>query len=227
MPIAAVIFDIDGTLVDSVDLHARAWQEALAHFGYELPFEKVRHEIGKGADKLIPDLIGQEESPRVFDKLDQFRGNLWKSKYLDQVKPFPRVRDLFQRILDDGKQIVLASSSKRDELKRYKQVAGIDDLIRDETSADDVDKSKPSPDAIEAALGKLGHPHPAAVVMVGDTPWDATAAARAGVETIAVLCGGFPEGELLDAGAVAIYRDPADLLARYAQSPLNPRQSAA
>ncbi len=220
MVVTAAIFDIDGTLVDSVDMHARAWQEAFARFGHDIPFEKIRHEIGKGADKLIPDLLGSEETKRVYDELDCSRSNLWKRKYLNQVKPFPKVRELFQRILDDGKQIVLASSSKGDELKKYKQIAGIDDLIKDETSADDVDKSKPSPDAVEAALEKLGHPDQEKVVMIGDTPWDIMAATRARVKCIGVLCGGFPEQELLAAGAVAIYRDPADLLANYDASPL-------
>jgi HAD superfamily hydrolase (TIGR01549 family) len=217
--VTAAIFDIDGTLVDSVDLHAHAWQEAFEHFGFRIPYEKVRHEIGKGSDKLIPDLIGEAESKRVFDDLDKFRGNLWKSKYFEQVKAFPKVRELFQRILRDGKQIVLASSAKGDDLKKYKQIAEIDDLVNDETSSDDVEKSKPSPDIVEAALAKLGHPDPATVIMIGDTPWDIMAA-KAGVRSIAVLCGGFTEEELRAAGASGIYRDPADLLANYEASPL-------
>lgn len=219
MAVTAAIFDIDGTLVDSVDLHARAWQEAFQHFGYNIPFEKVRHEIGKGSDKLIPDLLGEEVAKRVFDELDEFRGKLWKSKYFERVKSFPKVRELFQRILQDGNQIVLASSAKGDELKSYKQIAGISDLVQDETSSDDVDKSKPSPDAIHAALAKLKISDPSTVLMVGDTPWDVIAAKKAGVKTVAVLCGGFPEEELRSAGAVAIYRDAADILARYRQSP--------
>ena len=215
MDLKGVISDIDGTLVDSVDLHARAWQEALAHFGYDIPFEKVRHEIGKGSDKLIPDLIGENEAKRVFDDLDKFRGDLWKSKYFHQVKPFPRVRELFQRLLRDDKRVVLASSAKGDELKKYKQIASIEDLVKEETSSDDVDKSKPSPDVVEAALGKLKDVDRANVVMIGDTPWDVIAAVKAKVRTIGVLSGGFPEQELRAAGAVAIYRDPEDLLANY------------
>ncbi|MGZ4816714.1 MAG: HAD family hydrolase, partial [Terriglobales bacterium] len=105
------------------------------------------------------------------------------------------------------------------ELKNYKEIAQIDDLIQDEISSDDVDKSKPSPDVVEAALAKLNHPDPATVVMVGDTPWDAVAAAKARVKTIGMLCGGFPEQELRAAGCIAIYRDPADLLANYESSP--------
>ena len=227
MPVNAVIFDIDGTLVDSVDLHARAWQEAFEHFGYKIPFERIRHEIGKGSDKFIPDLLGPEESSRVFEELDGFRGQLWKSKYFDRVKPFPRVRELFQRILREGKRIVLASSAKGDELKKYKQIAGIDDLVQDETSSDDVDESKPSPDAIKAALAKLDQPDPATVIMIGDTPWDILAAAKAHVATIVVLCGGFPEEELRGAGCIGVYRDPADLLARYDSSPLGRKETQA
>jgi HAD superfamily hydrolase (TIGR01549 family) len=221
------IFDIDGTLVDSVDLHARAWQEAFEHFGYNIPFEQIRHEIGKGSDKLIPDLLGLSEAKRAFDDLDEFRGKLWKSKYLSQVKPFPKVRELFERILQDGKKIVLASSAKADELKKYKEIARVDDLIDEETSSDDVDQSKPSPDVIEVALDKLGRPNPATVVMVGDTPWDIMAASKAGVKSIGVLCGGFPEAELRSAGVVKIYRDPADLLANYSASPLAVESRAA
>lgn len=220
MTVKAAIFDIDGTLVDSVDLHARAWQETFQHFGYNIQFQKVRHEIGKGSDKLIPDLLGEDEAKRVSDELDKFRSQLWKSKYFDQVEAFPKVRELFERMLSDGKQIVLASSAKGDELKKYKEIAGIADLVKDETSADDVDKSKPSPDVIHAALAKLKSPDPATVIMVGDTPWDAMAAAKAGVKTLGVLCGGFPEKELRAAGAVAIYQDPADMLAHYETSPL-------
>src|SRR4051812_24866746 len=107
----AVIFDIDGTLVDSVDLHARAWQEAFRHFGYDIPFEDIRHEIGKGADKLIPHFLPPDENQRIGKELDKFRSELWKKKYLHQVKPFPKVRELFQRVLADGKKIALASSA--------------------------------------------------------------------------------------------------------------------
>ena len=218
MAVRGVIFDIDGTLIDSVDLHAQAWQEALRHYGYEIEFGRARHEIGKGGDHLIPDLTGLPPNGSRFKELERFRSEIWKSKYLARVNPFPKVRQLFENILRDGKKIVLASSAKGDELKKYRQIAGIDDLVRDETSADDVDRSKPSPDAIEAALGALHHTDPETVVMIGDTPWDVIAAAKVQVRTLAVLCGGFPGEELRAAGAVAIYRDPADLLANYESS---------
>lgn len=223
----AVIFDVDGTLVDSVDLHAQAWKEAFQHFGYDFDLGEVRHQIGKGSDKLIPHFLPPKEVDHIGKELDQYRGKLWKSKYLPLVKAFPKVRELFERILQDGKRIVLASSAKGDELEAYKKIAGIDDLVEKETSSDDVENSKPDPDIIHAAMQKLGGVHPHEVIMVGDTPYDVEAAKKADVPTIAVLCGGFPEVELNGAGAVAIYRNPEDLLQHYEDSPLADTQEQA
>ncbi len=141
---------------------------------------------------------------------------------MPQVRPFPKVRELFQRILADGKRIALASSGKKDEVEVYEKIAGIDDLIDDEdkTSSDDAEHSKPDPDIFQAALGKLGKIPANEVIAVGDTPYDAEAAGKAGLRTIGVLCGGFPEADLRAAGCIAIYRDPADLLAHYETSPI-------
>jgi HAD superfamily hydrolase (TIGR01549 family) len=223
----AVIFDVDGTLVDSVDLHAQAWKEAFQHFGYDFDLDEIRHQIGKGSDKLIPHFLPPKEVDHIGKELDEFRGKLWKSKYLSKVKPFPKVRELFQRILHDGKRIVLASSAKGDELNTYKKIANVDDLVERETSSDDVENSKPDPDIIHAAMQKLGDVDPQDVIMVGDTPYDVEAAKKAGVASIAVLCGGFPEVELSGAGAAAIYRDPAYLLEEYEGSPLAGRKEQA
>jgi HAD superfamily hydrolase (TIGR01549 family) len=216
----AIIFDIDGTLVDSVDLHARAWQEAFRKFGHEVEFEKVRHQIGKGGDQLMPVFLSATELERSGEELEKYRGELFKRDYLPQVRAFPQVRELFECILRDGKRIALASSAKKDELKTYKEIARITDLIEEETSADDADKSKPHPDIFEAALAALGDVRNDEAIVIGDTPYDAEAAGKIKLRTIGVLCGGFPEAELRAAGCTHIYRDPADLLARYAQSPL-------
>ncbi len=130
-------------------------------------------------------------------------------------KRFPKVRELFQRIKDDGKQIVLASSAKADELDVYKKIARIDDLIESETSSDDADRSKPYPDIFQAALARLKGVAPENAVVIGDTPYDAQAASKANLKTIGFLCGGWTEEELRGAGCVAIYRDAEHLLRQY------------
>ena len=216
--IKAVIFDIDGTLVDSVDLHARAWQEAFRRFGKEIPYAQVRHQIGKGGDQLMPVFFSEEELDEIGPEMEKYRGELYKREYLPRVRAFPRVRELFLKIKEDGLRLALASSAREDELGAYKKIARIEDLVEEETSADDADKSKPHPDIFEAALGRLGDLGPGEAVVVGDTPYDALAAGRAGLRTIGVLCGGFPEPELRAAGCVQIFAGPADLLERYGES---------
>jgi HAD superfamily hydrolase (TIGR01549 family) len=218
--IKAVIFDVDGTLVDSVDLHARAWQEAFAHFGKHFDFERVRYQIGKGGDQLMPVFLSEEELDEFGEELEEYRGELFKREYLPRVKAFPAVRELFRRVKDEGLRIALASSAKADELKTYKKLADIEDLVEEETSADDAEKSKPHPDIFEAALEQLGDVQPSETVVVGDTPYDAQAAGKAGLKTIGLLSGGFPEEDLRAAGCDPVYRDAADLLANFDTSPL-------
>ena len=218
--IKAVIFDIDGTLVDSVDLHAKAWQEAFKKFGRDIPYEKVRSQIGKGGDQLMPVFFSDNELQEFGKEMEEYRSHLYKMKYLPRVRAFPKVRELFERILADGKQIALASSAKEDELATYKKLAKIDDLIAEETSADDVEKSKPHPDIFADAISKLKGVDAQQCIVVGDSPYDAEAARKIHVQTIGVLCGGFPVNELRFAGCIFISRDPADLLDNYDLSPL-------
>jgi HAD superfamily hydrolase (TIGR01509 family) len=218
----AVIFDIDGTLVNSVDLHARAWQEAFAHFGHQVEFSAVRSQIGKGGDQLMPVFLSKEEIDNRGQEIEEYRSKLYKQQYFPQVRGFPEVRRLIERIKGNGFQVALASSAKSDELQIYKRIAGIEDLIDEETSADDADKSKPHPDIFKTALDRLGVAASEAIV-VGDSPYDAQAAGKIGLRTIGVLCGGFPEVDLCKAGCIAIYRDPADLLRRFDPSVLSRR----
>lgn len=222
----AAIFDVDGTLIDSVDAHAHAWQEALAKFGYQVPFTDVRSQIGKGGDQLMPVFVPAEDLERIAEALEKYRGELFKQRYLPGLRPFPDVRALIERVLGAGLQVALASSAKADEVEEYKRIAGIDDLIAHETSSDDVERSKPHPDVFHAALRRLHDVDPADAIVVGDTPYDAEAAKKAGLATVGVLCGGFPEADLRAAGCMAIYRDPAELLARFEESPLSPRRSS-
>ena len=215
--IQAAIFDIDGTLIDSVDLHARAWQQALRQFGHDVPFDMVRHQIGKGGDQLVPVFLTRSEQQQYGKDLEEYRAKLWKQNYMHQVQAFPRVRPLFERLQEDGVRIALASSAKGDELEFYKRLAGIADLVDEATSSDDAERSKPHPDIFEAALSKLGEPDLSEVVAVGDSPYDAEAARKIDLRCIGVRCGGFPEQELLAAGCSAIYNDCTDLLHNYPQ----------
>jgi beta-phosphoglucomutase-like phosphatase (HAD superfamily) len=147
----AVIFDVDGTLVDSVDLHAHAWVDAFRDYGHQVDFGKVRAQIGKGGDELMPVFLSEAELKQYGQELENHRRQILKDRYLSLVKGFPKVRELFKRLLDDGKQIVLAPSAKEDELETYKKVAGIEDLVQAETSSDDAARSKPHPDIFEEA----------------------------------------------------------------------------
>jgi len=225
----AVIFDIDGTLLDSVDFHAEAWLRAFHHFGYtQVTFDEVRSQIGKGGDQLMPVFVPQQDLARIGEALEKWRSELFRREYLPRVKPFPEVRELFQRLKDDGWQLALASSSNKQDLEQYKKIANIADLLEADTSADDAERSKPHPDIFAAALEQLGGLRPTEVVVIGDSPYDAEAARKLGVrEIVGVLCGGFPEDELRKAGCVLIYRDPADILARYAESLFATKREAA
>jgi len=220
--IEAIIFDIDGTLLDSVDLHAKAWQEAFAHFGHKIMFEDVRKQIGKGGDQLMPVFLTEDELERYGKELSEFRGRLFKQKYLALVKPFPGVRQLFETVKAHGQRPALASSAKADELGVYMRIAKIEDLVEVGTSSGDAEKSKPDPDIFQAALDRLGKTDHGSVVAVGDTPYDAQAAGKAGLKTVGVLCGGFPAEELKSAGCIALYAGPEDLLQHYDESPLAP-----
>lgn len=222
----AVIFDIDGTLLDSVDLHAEAWQEAFHEFGHEIEFQKIRSQIGKGGDQLLPVFLSPEELKEKGKALEEFRSSLFKEKYLRRVKPFPGVRELFKKVKGNGQRVALASSAKGDELKTFERIAGIEDLVEVETSSADAERSKPHPDIFEAALEHLGNKVSREdVIVVGDSPYDAEAAGKAGLRTVGVRCGGFPEADLRRAGCIAIFDGPEDLLRRYEESPLSKRLS--
>jgi HAD superfamily hydrolase (TIGR01509 family) len=216
----AVVFDVDGTLVDSVDLHARCWQEAFARYGRQLPLQKIRNQIGKGGDLIIPTFFPEEEVERWGEELDQYRSELFREEYLQRVRPFPGVRELFERIRADGKHVALASSGKESEVEHYLELLGVGELIDGMTTGDQAARSKPFPDIFAAALAQLGV-SPAEAVVVGDSPFDAEAAGRLGSRVVCVLCGGFDPEDLRHAGCSSFFRDPEDLLLRYDQSPLS------
>jgi HAD superfamily hydrolase (TIGR01509 family) len=214
-----VIFDLDGTLVDSNELHVQAWDRAFRKFGKQFALTELRSQIGKGSDQYLPEFLTSDEIQEFGEELDKFRSAFFKKEMLPQVRPFPRVRDLFLRIRADGKGIALASSGKSEEVDAYTRLCDIEDLVDAQVTSDDADSSKPAPDVFEVSLKKL-RVDPSRAVAVGDTRFDAESAGTAGVAAIGLLCGGTQLEDLQAAGMIAIYQHPADLLGRYETSPL-------
>jgi phosphoglycolate phosphatase-like HAD superfamily hydrolase len=218
MPKAA-IFDLDGTLLDSVDLHALAWHEAMEKFGHDVSFEKARSQIGKGGDKLIPEFLSDEAQRDHGKELEEWRGRRFKSQYLPLVRPFSAVPDLLRRVRDAGLRIAIGSSAKKDELEKYLDIARIADLVDVTASSEDAEESKPAPDIFEVVLKKLKIEGRDAVA-IGDSPYDAQAAGKATIATIGVLCGGFTEDLLRQAGCVEVHPGPAALFANFPKTNL-------
>ncbi|HET7654731.1 MAG TPA: HAD family hydrolase [Acidimicrobiales bacterium] len=213
-----ILFDIDGTLVDSNYLHTIAWFRAFDSVGYRVPMARIHRAIGMGSDKLIPSLIGDDADPKNADEL---HGEHYRQLH-DELRAFDRAGDLLRACKERGARVVLATSAKERDLEALTRAIDADDAIDEITSSDDVDESKPDPDIFQAAMQKAGlDPHE--TIVVGDTKWDVEAARRSGLDTVAVLTGGWSRQELGDAGAVAVYDDVADLLANLDASPLGDR----
>ncbi len=220
MAIKAAVFDVDGTLIDSVDLHAKAWQEAMRQFGKEVGWEDIRSQIGKGGDQIIPHYFAEEEAKHIEQDLKACEKQTYRSRYLGQARPFPRVRELFERIRRAGLKTALATSSPELELKYNKDLANITDLVDAESNAEDAEKSKPHPDIFEAVVERMGDVEAGECVAIGDSPYDAEAAIKAGMHAVGFLSGGFPEEWLRKAGCMEIYLGAEDLLRRFDESPL-------
>ncbi|MDQ6871887.1 MAG: HAD family hydrolase [Gemmatimonadota bacterium] len=220
MSLQGVIFDVDGTLLDSNDAHAQSWVETFAEAGYEVPFEVVRPLIGMGADKLLPTTIAIRHDSEQGKKLLKRRGEIFREKYLPRLRPLPGARGLVLRVRDDGLKAIVATSAKDDELKGLLKAAEVEDLMEEKATASDAKRSKPDPDIVEAAIDESGV-SPRNAVMIGDTPYDVEAATRAGVRVIAFRSGGWDDASLK--GAAQIYDGPADLLSHYDASLLGRR----
>jgi HAD superfamily hydrolase (TIGR01509 family) len=212
-----IILDVDGTLVDSNEAHARAWAEALTRHGHTTTVEQVRPLIGMGGDKILPRLSGIDKDTPEGEQISSDRMEIFKTRYLPQLNAFPQTRQLLERMKRDGMTLVVASSAQEDELDPLLELAGAHDYIEAKTSGSDVEQSKPAPDIVEAALHKLALPAND-VIMLGDTPYDIEAAGKLAIRVIAFRGGGFSDEDLKN--AVAIYNDPADLLANYDTSPV-------
>jgi phosphoglycolate phosphatase-like HAD superfamily hydrolase len=213
-----VLLDVDGTLIDSNDAHARAWIDALRAHGYSVPFEQVRPLIGMGGDKLLPALTGLDPESGEAERIGKTHGELFLERELPTLQPTRGARALLERMLSEGLELAVATSAKVDAVRALLERAGVADLIQLASSADDAERSKPDPDIVRAAL-RLSGSQAAHSAMIGDTPYDVAAAARARVPSIALRCGGWWDDGALS-GATAIYDDPADLLAHYDESPL-------
>lgn len=213
-----VIFDVDGTLIDSNKLHAAAWQKAFAKYDRHFEFEDILSQIGKGGDQLMPVFLSRMEIVIFGDELEDYRKKVFEEEYLPKVRPFPNVRQLFERIKENDARIILASSAAEDELEEFKKIMNVEDLLNDETSSDDAESSKPEPDIFLAAIKKLGNPPKNECVVVGDTPYDAAAGNKAGLEVIGLTCGGWSKDKLKNAGCIEIYESPTDLLQHFDES---------
>ena len=212
------ILDVDGTLVDTNYQHTLAWQRAFRQHGIVLPAWRIHRHIGMGGDKIVAALAGEDAESKCGDAIRAAEQVLYM-ELIDEVEPMPGARRLIDTLKDRGSRIVLASSAKPNEIEHYIDLLDVRDVIDDWTSAGDVDATKPDPDLVDAAIHKTGCSADDAV-MVGDTTWDCIAAAKAGVPTVGLLSGGFSEQELREAGAVAVYPTPADLVERLTETPL-------
>ena len=216
----AVLLDIDGTLVDSNDAHAQAWQAVFERNGYPVSFERVRELIGEGGDKLLPAITRLDASSPDGKRLATERRALFEHVYLPRLRAFPRAGALIERLHAQGFSLVVASSATDDELQPLLELCGALPFISHQTSSDDAQHSKPDPDIVQVALRKA-RCAPSEAILLGDTPYDVDAAVKAGVRAVAVRSGGHPDSAL--ARAIAIYDDVADLLTHFDSSPFSNR----
>lgn len=213
----AVLLDIDGTLVDSNDLHAESWRVALAEHGFVVSFDRLRGMIGMGSDKLLPKVVGLSPDDARGARIVETRSELFLREYVQKVRAFPGARALVERIIDRGHRPVVATSANERELEALLARANLSDLLLVRTSSDQAKRSKPDPDIVQAALDKA-RAAPREAIMLGDTPYDLKAAARAGVGFVGVRSGGYDDAALR--GALAVYRDAAELHTLFDESPL-------
>jgi HAD superfamily hydrolase (TIGR01509 family) len=209
--VAGVLFDVDGTLVDTTYLHAVAWWAALRQFGHDVPAARIHRGIGMGSDKILPYLLGDRRDPAEDDAVAQAHGALFGADW-DRLRPLPGAVDLLRACAGRGLAVVLASSASERELAALRRALGADDVITAATSSADAAESKPAPDILLAALHQ-SNVDPARAAFVGDSVWDVQAAGRLALPCVALTCGGTSAAELREAGAAELYDDPAVLLA--------------
>ena len=210
------ILDVDGTLVDTNYQHALAWYRAFRQHGFVLPVWRIHRAIGMGGDQLVPHLIGEERAEELTDELSAAEKPLFRAM-IEECEPLEGARDLIADLRERGKTVILASSANEQDIGHYLDLLDARQIADDWTTSDDVEKTKPEPDLVRAALEKAGTDD---AVMVGDTTWDIEAARRAGIDTIAVMTGGFSADELRDAGAAQVFESMVELRERIGDTAL-------
>lgn len=209
----AVLFDVDGTLVDTNWFHTLSWWRTFLKAGEDVPMSKIHPLIGMGSDQLVKTLLGEERDDLKESHSGEFE------PFMKEIHAFPGARDLLRAVSERSTMVVLCTSAKEDHLEPMLDELDAMDAVDEIVNADDVDKSKPAPDVFSAALEKSGL-DAANCIVLGDTRWDVEAASKVGLETVCVLTGGSSREQLLEAGAVAVYEDVAELLAKLDDSPL-------
>jgi HAD superfamily hydrolase (TIGR01509 family) len=214
----AVFLDIDGTLVDSNEFHVSAWAHAFQKNGVPMQRDRIRKHIGKGKDKLIPDLL-PDSTDRLRASIGEAHDEQYQSELLPRVKAFPHASDFVSKLHRLGLKVLLASSAKKAEVEHYVKLLGVESILDGTTSADDVEQSKPAGDIFAAALKKVAPITAAETVVIGDTPYDVIAARKCGIRAIGLLSGGFSAEELTDAGAIAVFDSVGELLSSWEPKP--------
>ncbi len=216
----AVVFDVDGTLVDSLLPRARAWQEALARYGRQVRLEKVLAQLGRGGDGPMPSLLTGEDFERYADELASFQRALFLEEYLSQVRPFDGAAGLLQRLRAEGRRIALATTAVPDALEHYLELLGAEPLIDAHTSDADVEDSRRNEEILAEALRLLGLERAGEALVVAGSPYAIEGAVRLGLPCLGLVGGGFSPEALRAAGASTLASTPEELLARYAETPL-------
>lgn len=219
MPLTAVFFDIDGTLVDSNEFHVMAWEEAFRDHGLLAEKATIRGQIGKGADQLIPSLFPNVERDKQ-DVIAKRHGEIFRLRYLKQVKAFPHAADLIEMVHAKGTRAILASSAEKTEVEYYVDLLQAGSMLSGTVSKDDVENSKPAGDIFAAALAQVFPTAASETLAIGDTPYDVESALHSGIKTIALRSGGFSSETLAGAGAPYIYASVKELFETFDRSPL-------
>ena len=213
--IKAVLFDIDGTLIDSNDAHAESFVEAFKKFGKTVSFIELKWLIGMGADSILEKFLSKNEIKKIGKDLLEYRKQIFLTDYLPQTKTFLNLKELFEKLHSDKILIELASSAGDEELEQYKKKLKISKYLSEETTSDDAAEAKPAPDIFQAALGKLENVKVEEALIIGDTPYDAEAAGKAKIKIIGVKTGGWSEEKLKSKGCFEVYENIGEIYKNY------------